>query len=216
MTPRMTSVFAAFTQKDFDIFQIPGLEPRMTQIKAHIRPKLEQIGTQLQPFLSELLRVPVHVHVAKHARRTVNPPDSTWVAWSANVRGYKAHPHFQVGLWSSHLFIWFALFPEAEKAKPVFAQNFSRHLDKLLAQIPENFLWSFDHTRPDAKSHSDLKKEDFLDLIRRLQTVKKSEVLCGIHLPKTETALQHPTELEQIIQQTFQQLAPLYRLAISD
>ena len=212
----MTLVFPTFTQEDFDIFQIPGLDPRMTQIKAHIRPKLEQIGTQLQPFLSELLRVPVHVHVAKHARRTVNPPDSTWVAWSSNARGYKAHPHFQVGLWSSHLFIWFALFPEAEKAKPVFAQNLNRRLDQLLDQIPGDFLWSFDHTRPDATNHANLKRETFLDLIHRLQAVKKSEVLCGIHLSRTEGTLQHPAALEKKIQQTFQQLSSLYQLAISD
>ncbi len=212
----MTLVFPTFTPEDFDIFQIPGLEPRMTRIKAHIRPKLEQMGTQLQPFLSELLEVPVHVHVAKHARRTVNPPDSTWVAWSSNARGYKAHPHFQVGLWSSHLFIWFALFPEAEKTKPVFAQNLNRHLDQFLDQIPGDFLWSFDHTRADATNHTNLERETFLDLIHRLQAVKKSEVLCGIHLSRTENTLQHPAALEKKIQQTLQQLSPLYRLAISD
>ena len=38
------------------------------------------------------------MHVAKHARRSVNPPIDTWVAFAPNKRGYKMLPHFQIGL----------------------------------------------------------------------------------------------------------------------
>jgi uncharacterized protein YktB (UPF0637 family) len=185
----------------------------MSQIKARVRPKLKQMGHQLQPFLSRLLGTPVHVHVAKHARRTVNPPDSTWVAWSANARGYKAHPHFQVGLWSSHLFVWFALFPEAESAKATFARNASGQLAQLSANIPENYRWSFDHTRTDAVRHADLDTETLREHILQLETVKKAELLCGIHLQRTEKTVGNSDELRKTIEETFQVLAPLYQLA---
>ena len=34
-------------------------------------------------------------HVAKHARRSVNPPKDTWVAFATSKRGYKMLPHFK-------------------------------------------------------------------------------------------------------------------------
>ena len=36
--------------------------------------------------------------MAKHARRTVNPPDDTWVAFALDKRGYKKHCHFKVAV----------------------------------------------------------------------------------------------------------------------
>ena len=41
---------------------------------------------------------PVYVHVAKHARRTVNPPPETWAAFSHEARGYKKTPHFALAV----------------------------------------------------------------------------------------------------------------------
>lgn len=38
-----------FTEKDFDIFKINGLEQRMEAIRSQIRPKLEFIGQSLTP-----------------------------------------------------------------------------------------------------------------------------------------------------------------------
>ena len=209
----MDNVFPAFAAEDFDVFHLPGLELRMSHIKAQVRPKLEQIGQLLQPYLAELLNTPMYVHVAKHARRTVNPPDSTWVAWSDNVRGYKSHPHFQVGLWSSHLFVWFALFPEAEAAKTVFAQKASGQLEQLAAGIPKNFLWSFDHTKTDAVRHADMDLNNLRDHIQKLQTVKKAELLCGIHIPATDNTAANAQQLQKTIKETFQTLVPLYHLA---
>src|SRR5699024_11327687 len=59
----------------------------------------------------------MHLHIAKHARRTVNPPNDTWMAIAGNKRGYKKHPHFQVGLWDDHLFIWLAYIYELPRSE---------------------------------------------------------------------------------------------------
>lgn len=85
----------------------------MEGIKELIRPKLETLGQHFAPSLSLATGEEMFYHVAKHARRTVNPPKDTWVAWAGDKRGYKKHPHFQVGLWGTHLFVWYAVIYES-------------------------------------------------------------------------------------------------------
>ena len=83
-----------FTEKDFEVFGIPTFPERMQAIKEQVRPKLTALGAQLQPSLNELVRSEVYPHVAKHARRTVNPPPETWVAFGPSARGYKKFGYF--------------------------------------------------------------------------------------------------------------------------
>ncbi len=119
--------FTGFTSEDFDVFLIDGLEARMDALKSTIRPKLEFLGQYFAPLLTTLTSDEMFVHVAKHARRTINPPMDTWVAFANNPRGYKMLPHFQIGLWKTHLFIWFAVIYEspqkAEVGKTVRKKN---------------------------------------------------------------------------------------------
>lgn len=79
--------FKGFTNEDFDVFIIDGLEARMEALKETIRPKLEALGQHFAPTLSALTGDEMFVHVAKHARRTINPPKDTWVAFGI-VRVY--------------------------------------------------------------------------------------------------------------------------------
>lgn len=201
-----------FTKSDFETFEIPGLEPRMEVLIERIRPKLTFIGVELAPFLSALCGEDMHFHVAKHARRSVNPPNDTWVAWSNNKRGYKAQPHFQVGLWSTHLFIQFAIIYECTHKK-----NFARQLDKqwtsFKTQLPDHFVWSFDHTKPDTIVHHELKTKDLKAATSRLRQVNKAELLCGLILPNDHPDVSQGSQLLAHIERTFAELLPLYRMA---
>src|SRR6059036_18208 len=87
-----------FTSADFKIFDIAAFHERMGSILMKIRPKLTSIGETLAPKVSELVDRPLFVHVAKHARRTVNPPDDTWAAFGRDPRGYKKDVHFKVAI----------------------------------------------------------------------------------------------------------------------
>src|SRR5438445_11658888 len=88
----------AFRSPDFKVFEVKGFAPRMTEIKTRVRPKLEAFGHSLAPAISRAVGTEVFTHVARHARRTVNPPDDAWVAFAPDERGYKKHPHFKVAL----------------------------------------------------------------------------------------------------------------------
>jgi uncharacterized protein YktB (UPF0637 family) len=58
-----------------------------------IRPRLIRLGGELAPELSRKLHLEFFPHVAKHMRRTVNPPDETWTAFGPSPKGYKGYAY---------------------------------------------------------------------------------------------------------------------------
>jgi uncharacterized protein YktB (UPF0637 family) len=77
-----------FRASDFRIFGVEGFSARMQQIYEHVRPRLVRLGDALAPELSRGLDMEFFPHVAKHMRRTVNPPAETWAAWGPSPKGY--------------------------------------------------------------------------------------------------------------------------------
>jgi uncharacterized protein YktB (UPF0637 family) len=82
-----------FNRSDFQVFEVEGFNERMAQLYARVRPKLLRLGEELAPQLARKLHVEFFPHVAKHARRTVNPPPETWCAFGPSPRGYKRYPY---------------------------------------------------------------------------------------------------------------------------
>ncbi|ABY44955.1 YktB family protein [Bacillus mycoides] len=200
-----------FTSTDFEVFTVDGLEERMSAIKTNIHPKLEALGEQFAEYLSQQTDESFFYHVAKHARRKVNPPNDTWVAFSTNKRGYKMLPHFQIGLWGTHAFIYFGLIYECPQ-KVETAHAFLEHLNDLKTNIPNDFVWSIDHTKPGVKLHKTLETEDLQKMIERLATVKKAELLVGIHISPEEFSAMTNEQFLAKIESTMQPLLPLYAL----
>lgn len=87
----MTVATLGFTPTDFEVFRIEGFGARMEKIYEHVRPKLTRLGNELAPELSHKLKLKLFPHVAKHMRRTTNPPAETWVAFGPSPRGYKRY-----------------------------------------------------------------------------------------------------------------------------
>ncbi|WP_442599347.1 YktB family protein [Neobacillus sp. D3-1R] len=204
--------FSGFSQEDFEVFTIEGFDARMEGLKLKIRPKLEALGGYFTPTLSSITGEEVFSHVAKHARRTVNPPKDTWVAFSRNPRGYKMLPHFQIGLWETHLFIWYAVIYEAPQ-KAEIGSRFEKKLSSVYKQVPAEFVWSGDHTKPGGVRHDQLGKKGLSELLERVQTVKKAELLCGYQIDKNDVINMSSTQLIDIIEGTFNTLLPLYKLS---
>src|SRR5690625_7455753 len=102
----------------------------MKAIHKRIQGEFEEIGSYLTDYLGVQLGNEVFIHIAKHARRTVNPPQDTWLAIADNKRGYKKHPHFQVGLFDDHLFIWLAFIYELD-GKESIAKEFIANFDQI-------------------------------------------------------------------------------------
>lgn len=199
--------------KDFEVFQIEGLENRMTALIENVRPKFEELGKQYSLYFSGVLGDEYYSHVAKHARRSVNPPKDSWVAFAPYKRGYKALPHFQIGLWGTHLFIIVAVIYEAPD-KVAIAERLLRK-KSLFKKLPNDFIVSGDHMKPEATSFKDITPKDFEELLTRLRDVKKGEFLVGRHIPKEQAVKLTEEELFQLVENTFEQLLPIYKTMIN-
>lgn len=205
-------VFSGFTPHDFAVFSIEGLDDRMEAIRDQIQPKFKEIGTVLCDELAILAGNEMFLHIAKHARRTVNPPKDTWLAICHDKRGYKKHPHFQVGLFDDHVFIWLAFIYEAPN-KAQIAENFLKSIDSLPGMIPSDFVISLDHTQKHAVPMEDLSVQQLEEMLVRFRDVKKAEFLVGRHIPQEDRILENGEEFIGIVKHTFKTLMPLYQMA---
>ncbi|AYV65879.1 DUF1054 domain-containing protein [Niallia circulans] len=202
--------FTGFTQKDFDTFTIDGLDARMEAIQERIQPKFREIGTQLTEELSGKLGMEMFLHIAKHARRTVNPPKDTWLAIASNKRGYKQHPHFQVGLFDDHVFIWLAYIYELPKKKEI-AEGFLANYEILQSTLPQDYVLSMDHMKKEAVKIGETNLEAALT---RFRDVKKAEFLVGQKIAAGDSILSNGEELLALIEKTYDTLLPIYKLSL--
>ena len=202
--------FKGFEQKDFDAFKIDGLEERMVAIREHIQPKFKAIGDEVVDYLSTKLGNEMFVHIAQHARRTVNPPNDTWMAFSLNNRGYKMLPHFQVGLWDDRLFVWLAYIYELP-TKSAIAEVFINNIDELEEMIPSDYDISMNHMKK-----SDEKMEDviFNEKLERFRKVKSAELLIGKQFKPSDPILKDGEAFLNEVKTIYDTLIPIYELSL--
>ncbi|WP_059104981.1 YktB family protein [Shouchella shacheensis] len=201
--------FNGFTEHDFETFSIDGLEERMEAIRERIQPKFKDIGDELVNELTSMTGSEMYLHIAQHARRTKNPPKDTWLAVAANKRGYKQHPHFQVGLFEDHVFIWLAFIYELP-GKQEMASTFISEVETLREVIPDDYVVSLDHTKKDSTPFSDLNLDASLE---RFRDVKKCEWLVGQHIKRNDPLLSDGEAFMSTVKETVETLLPIYKLA---
>ncbi|MET1248010.1 DUF1054 domain-containing protein [Sporolactobacillus sp. STCC-11] len=205
---------SGFTEHDFELMRLPGLENRMHAIREQIQPKFSRLADHLASFLNERAEVPFYPHIARHARRTVNPPDSTWLALAQDKRGYKKHPHFQFGIWPTHLFFWLAIIEEYPDKKR-FGDALLGRLPEIFQSTPSYFSWSADHMKDETMLHHDLDEHQLEQLFLRLTKIKKAELLCGVVISKQEAITKTENDLTSYLEEQVTKLLPLYTLARS-
>ena len=197
-----------WTEQDFEVFETPGLEARMEALSTYVRPKFEALGQDFSAYFSGETGDEFFPHVAKHMRRTVNPPNDSWVAFAPYKRGYKAVPHFQIGLWESHVFVILAVIYEAPGKLQMANQLISTGA---LADLPEEFVVSGDHMKPEADAIASLGEEGIEKLLTRLRDVKKGELVIGRQLARADAAARDKDGFYAFAEETFRELLPIYR-----
>jgi len=202
--------FSGFSEKDFATFEIDSLEGRMKAIQERIQPKFQIIGDELVGYLATQLGNEMFVHIAKHARRTVNPPNDTWTAFSYNHRGYKMTPHFQIGLWNDRVFVWLAYIYELPHKQSI-AQLFIDHIEKLQNMIPSDYDISTNHMK---KSDKKLKNIDFNQTLNRFRDVKKAELLIGKQFSSDDALLKDGAAFTETVKSIYDDLIPIYQLSL--
>jgi len=205
---------AAFNAGDFRVFDTAGFRPRMTQIRGRIRPKLEAMGHRLATAVSRATGGPSFAHVAKHARRTVNPPDDTWVAFCPDARGYKKHGHFKVAVSRHCVRFLFEVGPEhADKKR--WANAWKRSAGKLgpvLRRVRGLAWFRNEHDEAPAAPLADLSPDQLSALADELLRTRDGQLVLGRAVPADEAARWTEAQYRSAALDTFRTLAPLYRL----
>ena len=206
--------FPGFTPADFKVFDIEDFAARMDAIKTRIRPKLEAIGRDLLPDVGRIAGAQAFAHVAKHARRTVHPPDDTWVAFALDKRGYKQRCHFKVAVSRGAVRFLFEAGPE-HAGKKRWASSWKRQGPKLAPVLrrAKGLAWfRNEHDEAPAAALADMSPDDVARLGEELIRRRDGQVVLGRAVPAQEAARWKPRDYARAARETFQLLAPLYRL----
>ncbi|HGZ9025320.1 TPA: YktB family protein [Staphylococcus aureus] len=197
-----------FKPKDFKAFNVEGLDARMEALNEYIRPQLHELGEYFSDFFTSQTDETFYPHVAKHARRSVNPPKDTWVAFATSKRGYKMLPHFQIGMFEDQLFVMFGIMHEA-KDKATRAKVFERKF-KAIQQLPDDYRVCLDHMKPDKPFIKDLTDDDLKEAIQRAINVKKGEFFIARAITPQDKRLKSDKAFIAFLEETFDQFLPFY------
>src|SRR5438128_3761181 len=204
----------AFVTGDFKVFDVEGFRPRMAELRSRVRPRLEVLGKSLAPSVSRSLGGEVFAHVAKHARRTVNPPDDTWVAFGPDARGYKKHSHFKVAVSRHCVRFLFEIGPEhADKRR--WASTWKKHapnVGPVLRRVKHLAWFKNEHDEEPASPLADLTPEKLGELADELTRTRDGQFVVGRAVPADEAARWTEAQYRSAALETFRALAPLYRL----
>jgi uncharacterized protein YktB (UPF0637 family) len=207
-------MFPGFRASDFKVFDIPGFKPRMEAIRTQIRPKLEAAGRDLLADVTRIGGGEAFVHVARHARRTVNPPEDTWVAFADDKRGYKKHCHFKVAVSRGAVRFLFEAGPDhADKKR--WAAAWKRHAPQLVPVLrrAKGLAWfKNEHDEQPAAILGDLPADEVSRLGDELTRTRDGQLVLGRAVSAEEAARWTPRDYTRAARETFHLLAPLYRL----
>lgn len=204
----------AFGAADFKIFEVNGFPHRMAAIRERIRPKLDALGQRLLADVSRATNGDTFAHVARHARRTVNPPDDTWVAFAGDPRGYKKHCHFKVALSRHAVRFLFEVGPEhADKRRwaAAWKQNAPR-LGPVLRRMKGLAWFKNEHDEEPAAMLAELSVEALAALGDELLRARDGQLVLGRRVPAAEAARWTEAQYRAAALETIRALAPLYRL----
>jgi uncharacterized protein YktB (UPF0637 family) len=204
----------ALSAADFKTFDVNGFQPRMGEIRTRLRPKLEILGHRLAPGIARATAAETFPHVAKHARRTVNPPDDTWVAFGPDARGYKKHPHFKVAVSRNYVRFLFEVGP-AHDDKKRWAAAFKRNVTRIgpvLGRVKGLAWFKNEHDEEPAALLADLGPEGLARLGDELLRTREGQLVLGRAVAASEAARWTEPQYRDAALDTFRALAPLYRL----
>jgi len=196
-----------FTLASFKIFEIEGFSQRMEQIYANLRPRLVRLGDELAPELGRRLHLEFFPHVAKHARRTVNPPPETWTAFGPSPRGYKRYGYLALCISSVGVHARAVVKSEADH-RPAMARELERRAGELArslrgTKISRYEKWDFQRLPPGVAAD----EQFFAELCESLEK-KTGGIDIGFGWSRSEALRLDRAELLD----AFRELEPIYRV----
>ncbi|MBV8773317.1 MAG: DUF1054 family protein [Deltaproteobacteria bacterium] len=196
-----------FTRVDFQVFEVEGFNERMQQIYAHVRPKLVRLGDELAPAIARRLHMEFFPHIAKHARRTINPPPETWAAFGPSPKGYKRFGYLALCISGAGLHARAVVKSEADR-RPEMALLLKERSAQLADSLNGTAIaryekWDFHHLPEEVKADP-----DFFSALGISLEKKSGGIDVGFGWQVKEALRLDRDELID----GFRELEPLYRL----
>ncbi len=203
-----------FNSKDFKVFDLADFDERMEALRSRIQPKLAEIGAAMAPAVSGLVDQPLYVHVAKHARRRVNPPDDTWAALGADRRGYKKDVHFKIAVSRHCVRLLFEVGPEYYD-KREWSLKWKRDVRGITAALGsgKKLAWFKDEhdERPESEMGS-WSNRQLAGLGREVTRRRDGHLVIGRRVEADEIVGMKPAQFKRIALGTFRSVAPLFSI----
>ncbi|GAB5052804.1 DUF1054 family protein [Pediococcus ethanolidurans] len=193
-----------FRDQLFSAFEKTDVQERLKLIRLRTDPFFEEVIQEILTILNkDDLRY--HSFIAKHARRHLNPPPNTWVAFGKNNRGYKMVPHYEIGVWDDRLFLWLA-FETNIKEREAAIESLQV---KQGAFLNSHFLLNLS-TNHMVKPFVDINKENYSQSVKNYQRKKQAEVLIGRVFLKNNRYLDNKEQTLRIVKQTILTLSQIW------
>ena len=199
-----------FSVGDFQVFKIDGFNERMASLYASVRPRLLKLGDELAPQLARKLHLEFFPHVAKHARRTVNPPPETWCAFGPSARGYKRYPYLGLCISSAGIHARVVVKSEADH-RPEMAAALKRKGAELTRALNGTMVSRYDNWHFNAMPATVRADEELWQQLSDSLAKKTGGIDLGVGWPLRE-ALR--LDREEVLE-GFRELEPLYRVCRS-
>jgi len=171
-----------------------------------VRPKLLRLGDEMAPELARKLHLEFFPHVARHARRTVNPPPETWCAFGPSAKGYKRYPYLALCISRFGLHARVVVKAEADH-RPQMAEMIERRAAELTRALGTTAITRYDNWNfqaPPAALRAD--PELWRELAATLSK-KTGGIDVGFGWPVREAL---GVDRDEILE-GFRELEPLYR-----
>jgi uncharacterized protein YktB (UPF0637 family) len=197
-----------FTPVDFEVFKVEGFNERMQQIYQHVRPKLLRLGDELAPELARRLHLEFFPHVAKHARRSVNPPPETWAAFGPSPKGYKRYGYLAFCISGVGLHARAVVKAEADH-RPLMAQGFVARTEQLIKDFKGTRISRYDKWDFAALPSADPADKQFFAALADALNKKTGGIDVGFGWNIKDALKLDRAELID----AFRELEPIYRVA---
>lgn len=195
-----------FNRADFQVFEVEGFNERMAELYAKVRPKLLRLGDELAPQLARKLHLEFFPHVARHARRTVNPPAETWCAFGPSAKGYKRYPYLGLCISRFGLQARVVVKSEADR-RPEMSATLQRKGAELTRALHGTMVARYDNWSFDALPAAVPADQELWEQLAGALAKKTGGIDLGVGWPIREAL---KVDREEVLE-GFRELEPVYR-----
>lgn len=196
-----------FDGNSFQAFEYHSLEGRMREIQTYIQPAFQDAAEVIRDEIERLEGSVLPIHIAKHIRRTTNPPEQTWVGIGGNNRGYKRFPHFEITIYEDDIFVCLALIDQPDYW-PEMIDAISQRQEQI-RDLPTDYVISPHHTQNDKYA---LTEKSLDDILTKAKRIKKGEFMIGRNLEAGDKRLHNEADWQVFLRETVNAVYPLYHL----